>query len=78
MAKVAKLVYSSFVTRVIVDDDANDDDIAIMAISKLSDELSSNGINIEAIDSIEDDAECPYSDDEDEISYVEDIFVDAE
>jgi hypothetical protein len=58
MAKVAKLVYTSFVTRVIVDENATDDEIISVAKYKLHDiiidEFSEN------LEKIVDDTECPY------------------
>lgn len=56
--KVAKLVKVSLVTRVIVDEDATDDEIlqkSTMAFKlKVNEELS------EHLDSIEPDVECPF------------------
>lgn len=57
MKKVAKLVYYSFVTRVVVDDDATDQDIIIESkrkiLEKVNNELSEN------LEDIVDDEECP-------------------
>jgi hypothetical protein len=57
MKKVAKLVYYSFVTRVVVDDDATEDDIIIESkrkiLEKANNELSEN------LEDIIDDEECP-------------------
>lgn len=58
MAKVAKLVLVSLMTRVIVDD--TDDEAAVLSatrprlIRKINTDLEDN------IESIEDDTECPY------------------
>lgn len=58
MAKVAKLVAVSLLTRVIVEDTASDEEILDAAcprfIEKISTELS------EHLEYIEDDTECPY------------------
>ena len=58
MGKVAKLVKVCLVTRVIVDEDATDDQIlqkSTMAFKlKVNEELS------EHLDSIEPDVECPF------------------
>lgn len=57
MKKVAKLVYYSFVTRVVVDDDATEDDIITESkrkiLEKVNNELSEN------LEDIVDDEECP-------------------
>jgi hypothetical protein len=58
MAKVAKLVRASLVTRVIVDENATEQDILELAIPKLSENLMDNPI--ESIDEIVDDLECPH------------------
>jgi len=61
MAKVAKLVYVSMVTRIIVEDTATEDEILNVAsmrfIDKITCELS------EHIEDIVDDEECPYDED---------------
>lgn len=58
MAKVAKLVYMSMVTRVIVDEDATEDQIIQASkdsfIEKVRNELGEN------LEEIVDDKECPY------------------
>ena len=58
MAKVAKLVYVSLMTRVIVEESATEDDIIKAAkpqfIEKIGTDLGDN------IESIEDDEECPH------------------
>ncbi len=63
MAKVAKLVYVSMVTRVVVDEDATQEQILEAAkhrfIDKLQTELGEN------LEDIVDDAECPYDPDMD-------------
>jgi len=60
MAKVAKLVYVSLVTRIIVDDNADEETIrekaAIKTMEKLTDEP------LEHIEKIVDDIECPFDD----------------
>lgn len=62
--KVAKLVYVSLLTRVIVDENATQKDIMELAVPKLSEKLMDSPF--EHIEEIVDDIECPYtSDDED-------------
>lgn len=58
VAKVAKLVWVSIRTRVIVDDNASDEQIMELAMPRLFDSLMTNGF--ENIESIEDDLECPF------------------
>jgi len=65
MAKVTKLVWVSIGTRVIVDDNASDEQIMELAMPRLIDNLMTNGF--ENIESIEDDLECPYDPDFDEM-----------
>ena len=58
MAKTAKLVTVSLITRVVVDDTATDDDIIQQSKQKFIDTINSSlGDHIE---DIEDDDECPY------------------
>lgn len=63
--KVAKLVYISMMTRVIVDEGATDEEILEAAkprfIDKVETELDEN------LESIGEDAECPYDPDMDDI-----------
>ncbi len=63
MAKVAKLVYVSLATRVVVDEDATQEQILEAAkhrfIDKLQTELGEN------LEDIVDDTECPYDPDMD-------------
>jgi len=58
MAKVAKLVYASFVVRVVVDDTLTEEEIidrsAIKFKCAVNDELNEN------IEEVIDDTECPY------------------
>lgn len=58
MAKVAKLVYASFLVRVIVEDNATDEEIINRSHIKfkvsVNEELNGN------IEKIVDDTECPY------------------
>lgn len=57
--KVAKLVYFSLATRVIVDDTASDDEIVKAARPQIIDQVNTSlGDNIE---DIIDDEECPYN-----------------
>lgn len=65
MGKVAKLVWVGFATRVIVDDNASDEQIMELAMPRLIDNLMTNGF--ENLESIEDDLECPYDPDFDEM-----------
>ncbi len=58
MTKVAKLVYVSFITRVVVDENATDDQIIEAAKPNLYEKVRlETGENLEKI---EDDTECPY------------------
>ena len=58
MARVAKLVYVSLVTRVIVDEDATDEQIVEAAKHRFVDKIQTElGENLE---DIVDDTECPY------------------
>ena len=63
MSKKAMLVYTTFVTRVIVDENATDEEIIEAAAPKLAEqalyELSEN------IDEITFDEDCPYNPDHD-------------
>jgi hypothetical protein len=56
--KVAKLVYVSLLTRVIVEEDADQQAIMEMAVPKLSENLMDSPF--ENIEKIVDDTECPY------------------
>ena len=59
MTKVAKLVYYSFVTRVVVDEDATDEQIIQASrdnmLEKINNELGEN------LEEIIDDEECPHN-----------------
>lgn len=63
MKKVAKLVYITMATRVIVDEDAQDDEIVEASrknfILKVKEELHEN------LEDIVDDIECPYDENSD-------------
>src|SRR6478609_8134818 len=56
--KVAKLVYVTLATRVIVEEDADQQTIMELAIPRLSENLMD--APFENIDKIIDDTECPY------------------
>jgi len=58
MAKKAKLVTFSFITRVVVDEDASDEQIVEIAKSKIQDKLDNNEL-MENLDDIKDDLEIP-------------------
>jgi hypothetical protein len=58
MAKVAKLVYVSMVTRVIVDEDATEEQIINVAQYKFMDKVQTE--LCENLENIVDDVECPY------------------
>jgi hypothetical protein len=58
MGKVAKLVYVSLVTRVVVDENASEADILELAGVKLAEKIQNE--LTEHLESIEDDIECPY------------------
>ncbi|MHA2404809.1 MAG: hypothetical protein ACXADH_17565 [Candidatus Kariarchaeaceae archaeon] len=57
--KVAKLVYFSLMTRVIVDEGATEDEIIASTYANIQDKIDNRelGDNLEEID---DDTECPY------------------
>ena len=59
MSKVAKLVYVSLVTRVVVDENASEDEIlnaaSVKFIEKIVNEIE------EHIEEIVDDEECPFN-----------------
>lgn len=57
--KVAKLVYVTLLTRVIVEEDATEEDIMELAVPKLSESLMD--APYENLEKIVDDAECPYT-----------------
>lgn len=58
MAKVAKLVYVSMATRVVVEDTATEQEIIDKAANRFIDKINSElG---EHIEEIHDDIECPY------------------
>lgn len=59
MAKVAKLITFSLTTRVIVDENATDEEIATKALSGIQAKINNNEL-VENIESIEDDEELPY------------------
>jgi hypothetical protein len=61
MGKVAKLVSVTLMTRVVVDENATEQDILELAIPKLSEKLMDEPF--EHIEDIEDDIECPYDPD---------------
>jgi len=63
MAKVAKLVYVSMVTRVIVDEDATEEQIINVAQYKFMDKVQTE--LCENLENIVDDTECPYDPDMD-------------
>jgi hypothetical protein len=56
--KVAKLVYVSLVTRVIVDENATEQEIMELAVPKLSENLMDSPF--EHLEDIIDDLECPF------------------
>ena len=62
--KVAKLVYVSLLTRVIVDENATQQEIMEQAIPKLSEKLMDEPF--EHIEEIVDDVECPFTTEEEE------------
>ncbi len=56
--KVAKLVYVSLMTRVVVDENATEQEIMELAVPKLSENLMDSPF--EHLEDIIDDLECPY------------------
>lgn len=63
MKKVAKLVTVSFITRVVVDEDATNEEILETAKPNYIEKLNNNEL-LDNLDRIEDDTECPYNADE--------------
>jgi hypothetical protein len=59
MAKVAKLITFSLTTRVIVDENATDEEIAAKALSGIRAKIDNNEL-VENIESIEEDTTLPY------------------
>ncbi|HET6226036.1 MAG TPA: hypothetical protein VFF27_07135 [Bacteroidia bacterium] len=59
MAKIAKLVITTIITRVIVEDNATAEDIINAAKPKVIETI--NNDLIENVDDIIDDTECPYN-----------------
>ncbi len=59
MAKVAKLVEVNFLTRVIVDEDATEDQIIAASYKGFQDKLDNREVG-DNLSSIENDEECPY------------------
>ena len=57
--KIAKLVYASFVVRVVVDESTTEEDIIQQSRQKFIDTIN-NGLG-DHIEDIEDDTECPYN-----------------
>jgi hypothetical protein len=66
MSLVAKLVYVTLATRVIVDENASESEILELAGIRLADKIQNE--LTEHLESIEDDIECPYDPDFDEES----------
>lgn len=64
MTKIAKLVCVTLMTRVIVDENADEQTIMELAIPKLSEKLMDEPF--EHIESIENDEVCPYDPEMDE------------
>ena len=56
--KVAKLVYVSLVTRVVVDENATEQEIMELAVPKLSENLMDSPF--ENLEDITDELECPF------------------
>ncbi len=61
--KVAKLVYISLMTRVVVDSEATEDQIIAAAMPRFIDDIETGCT--ESIEQISDDLECPYDPDTD-------------
>lgn len=59
MKKVAKLVEVSFTLRVIVNSDANDDEIIQASYPKLQERINNQELG-DNVTTIEDDEECPF------------------
>lgn len=59
MKKVAKIVYVTFITRVIVDENATDEQIFEAARPELKRKADEE--MFENLDGIKDDIECPYN-----------------
>jgi hypothetical protein len=76
MSKVAKLVYYSFVTRVVVEDDATQEDIIRESkrkiLEKVNNELSEN------LEEIIDDEECPIGTFETDLPSIDRVILNVE
>lgn len=59
MAKVAKLVCISLMTRVVVEKDATDEDIVKAARGNFIQKVKEDGL-LDHLESIENDEECPF------------------
>jgi hypothetical protein len=74
--KVAKLVYVNLLTRVVVNQNATEQEIMELAIPKLSEQLMDSPL--ENIEKIVNDLECPYNDCENNLSVSEGNILIAE
>lgn len=74
MAKVAKLVVTTFITRVVVDENTSLEEIAERITPKLLDKINNNEV-AENIETILPDEECPYgSDDRDTKPFIKSAY----
>ena len=67
--KKAHLVYVSIATRVVVDENATEQDIIELANAQIMDNLIFDGI-FENVEEVLDDDECPYDPDFDDIQTI--------
>lgn len=68
MGKVAKLVVTTFITRVVVDENVSLEEIAELIKPKLLDKINNNEV-AENIETMLPDEECPYENDSDNVIY---------
>jgi len=59
MARIAKLVCVSLMTRIIVDEDATEEQMMEQARPQLIEKLQEDGL-LDHVENIEDDEECPF------------------
>jgi len=76
MSKVAKLVYYSFANRVVVEDDATDQDIIVASKRKILEKVNNElGENLEEII---DDEECPIGTFETDLPSIDRVILNVE
>jgi hypothetical protein len=72
MGKVAKLVYFSMMTRVVVDENATDEEIIKACYPSIQAKIDNNELG-ENLEDIDDDGECPIGTFKDDVFYQPDL-----